>query len=93
MSDQPEEQLVNNAAKLSLKNRTALEAAAHCGCYQCIRTFETSEITQWTDKDQTALCPHCGIDSIVAGITDIDVLTKMCLKWFTGTSRSLLLPQ
>ena len=47
------------------KHRVELEASDQCGCYFCFRIFKTATIKLWIDADQTALCPHCGIDSVV----------------------------
>jgi hypothetical protein len=47
------------------KHRDELEASNRCGCFSCFRTFTTAEIKSWIDAKQTALCPHCGIDSVL----------------------------
>ena len=36
-----------------------------CGCYYCISRFSKQDIEQWVDDGQTALCPFCGIDSVI----------------------------
>ena len=41
-----------------------------CGCFYCQTIFKPSEIIEWIDEDeneigQTALCPFCGIDSVI----------------------------
>ena len=44
-----------------------------CGCFYCFATFEVREIVEWVDEQVvagerfgvTALCPQCGIDSVV----------------------------
>jgi hypothetical protein len=44
-----------------------------CGCFYCLATFEAREILEWVDDQVvegercgvTALCPRCGIDSVV----------------------------
>lgn len=47
------------------KHRAEVEASARCGCYFCFRQFAPSAIKAWTDTNQTALCPHCGMDSVI----------------------------
>jgi hypothetical protein len=47
------------------KHRVELEASERCGCFFCFRIFATTDIKTWVDSDQTALCPHCGIDSVI----------------------------
>jgi hypothetical protein len=67
----------------SIYNLGAIEKAHRCGCFFCLRTFAPSEITQWTDKGQTALCPKCGIDSVLPSVTDPSILAVMNLYWFS----------
>lgn len=50
----------------SFKNRAALEKSKLAACYYCLATYQAKEITEWTDRDETALCPACGMDSVVA---------------------------
>ncbi|MBL9146550.1 MAG: cytoplasmic protein [Verrucomicrobiaceae bacterium] len=62
-----------------------------CGCFHCCEIFAPSTITEWIDEDdsglgQTAMCPRCGIDSVIGSgsgypITT-DFLTHMRDHWF-----------
>lgn len=72
--------------KLSIRNRTILESGHLCGCFSCITVFPVSAIKEWTDDGQTAICPRCGIDSILPETVDISKanLTRMCERWFCG---------
>jgi len=36
-----------------------------CGCYSCKATFSPEQIMEWTDKNMTALCPHCKMDAVL----------------------------
>ncbi len=40
-----------------------------CGCFYCLTTFPPTAISDWVDEQDepssTALCPHCGIDSVI----------------------------
>ncbi len=38
-----------------------------CGCFQCGEIFKPSHLQaeDWTDGGETALCPHCGMDSVI----------------------------
>lgn len=65
-------------------------ASERCGCFYCGVIFEPSEIKDWVDEweglGQTALCPHCGIDSVMGSesgypITE-EFLTLMHAHWF-----------
>ncbi len=44
-------------------------------CYYCFSEFSADTITDWCDgehHDQTALCPHCGIDAVVGFTGPVD---------------------
>lgn len=66
-----------------------------CGCFYCLETFPPSEIKKWideTDSAKTAVCPYCGIDSVIGSeskcpITQ-DFLKKMHDHWFSVPSLS-----
>lgn len=75
---------VEDACKEAFRNRDKLLAAKRAGCYQCIRAFFVTDITEWTDGGQTAICPHCDIDSVLANVTDASLLAKMNERWFCG---------
>ncbi len=60
-----------------------------CGCFYCEQTFPPTEIEEWIDESQakgeTAICPKCGIDSVLSSsfpITDKQFLTEMHSLWF-----------
>ena len=46
-------------------HRVHLEASTRCACFFCFRTFAVRDITSWIDKNQTALCPGCGLDAVI----------------------------
>ena len=60
---------LERAHKFSSNHRHLLENSAVCGCFHCGEMFTSDEITSWIDNDQTALCPVCGIDSILPSNT------------------------
>lgn len=64
-------------AKLSMLNRGRVSVAASSGCFHCQSTFASGEIRQWVDDRQTALCPRCGIDSVLPGVTDPAILAAL----------------
>lgn len=57
-------------ARLCNRNRTRVAPATRCGCFYCQAVFAGDEVKEWVDDDRTALCPRCGIDSVLAGVTD-----------------------
>jgi hypothetical protein len=74
------------AHKHSSKHREALERSDRCGCFYCIQIFEPKEIVEWVDDGQTAMCPKCGIDSVIGSASGFPIekafLKKMELYWF-----------
>ena len=54
-----------SALKHASNHRPEIEQSARCGCFSCFRMFVTTDIRAWIDKNQTALCPRCGIDSVI----------------------------
>lgn len=75
----------------SKNHREQLARAARCGCFHCCTVFDVSEIEEWVDpakdgsqRGTTALCPRCGIDSVLPlepGM-NADFLQRMKDHWF-----------
>lgn len=78
---------IENIVNKSQNNIDELLRHNYCGCYHCIRTFETDEILDFTDNGTTALCPNCGVDAIVPGMVNKFFLEKAMERWFTGRSK------
>ena len=47
-------------------NRKILTKSSRCGCFYCLKIFEPKEIKDWCDNGTTAICPYCGIDSLLS---------------------------
>jgi len=75
-----------SAHKWSSYHRETLRQSEVCGCFYCLGIFPPSEIEDWTDDDDTALCPKCGIDSVIGSISGYPIqrefLQKMHDHWF-----------
>jgi len=77
----------NDAVKFSIHNRAEINDDTKCGCYFCLRVCIGSEIEEWVDIScDTAICPHCNIDSLLPNITDENLLQLAHEKYFTGKS-------
>ncbi len=67
-------------------NRKHLEKDVICGCFYCLEIFHPEKITEWWDDDNTAVCPHCGIDSIIGENSGFKItemfLSEMHKRWF-----------
>lgn len=72
-------------------HRVEVEASDRCGCFFCFRTFVPGAIKSWVDKNQTALCPSCGVDSVIGSASkhrlDDAFLRKMHGHFFAYRSK------
>jgi len=85
----PAEQRAHSAAS---NHMAQLKKDRLCGCFYCLRIYDPAEIVEWIvddnpiDKDGTAICPYCGVDSVIgesAGYPlTIEFLGKMKKAWF-----------
>ena len=61
----------------------------YCGCFYCERISESVQIEEWIeepDGGETAVCPKCGIDSVLSSelpINDKQFLSQMNKYWFS----------
>jgi hypothetical protein len=72
--------------KQSIRHRAQVKASAECGCFYCLEIFQPATIDEWTDDGETALCPKCGIDSVLpSGIAGYPItralLEQMYARW------------
>jgi hypothetical protein len=49
---------------------------ARCGCFYCKSIFAPSKIVEWVDDDDTALCPFCGIDSVIGSASTFPITAE-----------------
>jgi len=87
------EKKCHSAHQYASNNRKEILASELCGCFYCRETFPPSEISEWQDAEesgigQTALCPHCGIDSVIGSNHGVPVtklfLSHMHKVWFNS---------
>ena len=75
-----------SAHEWSSYHRETLRESDVCGCFYCLEVFPPSEIEEWTCDDDTALCPKCGIDSVIGSVSGYPIepefLKKMHHQWF-----------
>lgn len=81
-SKEPRIYSLQKAPMLAMRNRIEVETASECGCYYCQKIFRSEEIKEWTDNSQTALCPYCSVDSVLAGMNVAEELAKLHKYWF-----------
>ena len=86
------------AHRHSIRHRAEIEASDVCGCFGCLAVFPPTAILDWTDYPEgapegrenelgvTALCPNCGIDSVIGSASGYPVtrefLDEMEVRWF-----------
>lgn len=70
------------AHQASAYHRDEILQARWCGCFYCLKRFSRALVNEWIDDAQTALCPYCKIDSVLAEPESEEFLRKMCEYWF-----------
>ncbi len=74
------------AHKHSSRHRKEIESSSTCGCFYCLATYPPSAISDWCDGGETALCPRCGVDSVIGDASGYalggDLLHRMKSHWF-----------
>ena len=80
------EQQLLDAHKPTMDNRHEIERSMECACFDCGEIYNASEVTEWTDNGNTALCPHCGMDCVLGDASGIaltsEFLNAMYRRWF-----------
>ena len=81
-----EEELFKYAHRLSIYNKPSIMKSKICGCFYCGKIYPATSIRSFIDNGTTALCPHCGIDSVIADADWKDLtrefLEKMHIRFF-----------
>ena len=74
------------AHRHSYRNRVEIEQSTRCGCFSCSRVFDATEVVDYIDDGETALCPYCSVDAVIGDASGYEVtesfLTDMHNKWF-----------
>ena len=69
-------------------NKAELGRSVVAGCFYCLETYSPSIVAEWIDSNSdTALCPRCGIDSVIGDASGLPVnerafLSEMHTHWF-----------
>ena len=77
------------AHKFCFANKKMLEKENKCGCFYCCEVFSPTEIMEWVESDTpdwTAICPYCGVDSVISESVGYPLSKKSLMKmreyWF-----------
>ena len=78
---------LKKAHQYCTNNKEQLIESNICGCFYCCKIYSPKEIKEYLNEgDGTALCPYCGIDSVIAEKSGFKVtkefLNKMRDYWF-----------
>lgn len=83
---------VVEAHRYSNNHKAELEKDNICGCFFCMEIYSPKEIEEWIiadndcDREGTAICPKCGIDSVIGESSGYPItkefLKKMNEYWF-----------
>jgi hypothetical protein len=69
----------------SSHNFTAIRLAETVGCFYCVSFIDKEKIKEWIEEvvggEDTALCPKCGIDSLLPDVT-MEQLKEMNDEYF-----------
>ncbi len=76
-----------SAHQYASDNKELLLKDKKCGCFYCLKIFHPLEIKEWVpDEKGTAICPYCGVDSIIGEYSNYPItaqfLSKMKKYWF-----------
>ena len=66
-------------------HKEEIKRNSFCGCFYCEKVYQSKEIKESTDDGETAICPKCGIDSVLSAELPIDdkaFLDQMNNYWF-----------
>lgn len=82
---------VQQAHKHSSGHKIEILKSTNCGCFYCCTIFTPDRIMDWVNDPEgeslTALCPVCGIDSVIGDSSGFEIsetfLAKMKLYWFS----------
>ena len=58
-------------------NKEKLQHSTKCGCFHCKKIFDPAEINKWTDDGNTAICPYCGIDSVITKTASYEIVPEV----------------
>lgn len=81
---------LNDAHKHSIRNESELSHSPVCGCFYCGKIFGFKDIKDFITEEnhsiRTAICPYCGIDSVIGSASGYDItpefLNELYKYWF-----------
>lgn len=81
-----EEDKLRDAHLHTSHNRREVENSKECNCICCQRIFPADEIEDYADGGETAICPYCDCDTLIADSSGIkltkELLSQLNKKYF-----------
>ena len=73
---------LDEIAKHSLGNKEEIMKSNKCGCYYSLTIFSPTEFGEddWIDGENTALCPHCMVDSVIGDASGYAITKELLEK-------------
>jgi hypothetical protein len=79
---------LKEAHKHSSRHRVELDESDLVGCFHCKETYSLTAVKEYVDENDTALCPVCGIDSVIGSASGFplsaEFLEEMHQLWFVN---------
>jgi len=77
-----------DAHRHSSNHRHEIDTSNVVGCFYCCESYLPTRIDEWVDDNSTAMCPKCGIDSVIGDasgytVSDEKFLNEMNRFWFS----------
>ena len=78
--------VIENLHNHSKCNSEEIKRSKMCGCFYCLSVFKSEEVVTFLEKEKTALCPKCGVDSVIGDgcgcVISKSLLEQMNKEWF-----------
>lgn len=70
------------ARQHSIENRQEIKKSKQVLCYYCKRVYTSNEIKDYAtdEKDDTAICPHCNVDTVIGDASGLPVTCEHFAK-------------
>lgn len=78
--------ILNKLHAYCTNNKELIEKSNKCYCFYCKKHMNSNEIIRYLEIEDTALCPHCGVDAVIPDCIDEEineeVIEDMNNYWF-----------
>lgn len=61
----------------TLGNREEILRSSRCWCICCEKEFPATEIDDWVEGDDSALCPFCYVDAVIGDASRIPLTKRL----------------